>query len=603
MEIYGWFGKGLRVNLSNGTVSEETIKQKDLENWIGGRGLGSLTVAREVQPDCDPLGKENKLVFAAGPLTGSRVSGSGRFSVSAKSPLTGTIFDSNSGGTWGVKLKKCGYDMLVIEGQSAVPVFLEIHSERVLIREAGKLWGADVFETNNTLRDLLGKDVSVACIGPAGENLVKYASIINDGSRALGRGGLGALMGAKNLKAVTVCGNKNISINNPEKLDFIRYETDKWIKANPITSKGLPEFGTPVLINLINELGVLPTRNFQFSQFPGALKISGEAIARDLFAGRKGCHRCPVLCARQIKTEKGITEGPEYESIWALGPECGIGNLEVIAEANRLCNRLGLDTISTGVTIGCAMELEEKGLMSTGLAFGDGQGLLQAIKEIAYRKGKGTMLAEGSRNIAAKCNAVQCAMQVKGLELPAYDPRGLQGMGLAFATSNRGGCHLRAYMIGPEALGVPKMVDRFGTGGKAGLVINQQNITAAIDSLVICLFINLAVSEEYFARTLSAMTGVDYQPQDMHLIGERIWNLERLFNLRSGIGATSDTLPQRLLEEPVKEGPSKGKMVELQPMLKEYYRFRGWDESGIPSLKKLKELGLEEFLCWQTFRR
>ncbi|HOV80985.1 MAG TPA: aldehyde ferredoxin oxidoreductase C-terminal domain-containing protein, partial [Bacillota bacterium] len=420
---------------------------------------------------------------------------------------------------------------------------------------------------------------------------------------ALGRGGLGAVMGSKKLKAVTVRGNRKIDVKNPDKLDFVMYEADKWIKANPITSKGLPEFGTPVLVNLINEMGVFPSRNFQFSQFPEAAKISGEAIARDMYVRRKGCHRCPVLCARQVKTKKGIAEGPEYESLWALGPECGIGDIETITEANGLCNRLGLDTISTGVTIGCAMELEEKGLLKTGLAFGDREGLLKAVRDTAYREGIGALLAEGSRNLAEKYSSGKYAMQVKGLDLPAYDPRGLQGMGLGFATSNRGGCHLRSYMIGPEALGVPKMVDRFGTGGKAGLVINQQNVTAALDSLVICLFINLAVSEEYFARILSATTGVDYRPQDLHVAGERIWNLERLFNLRAGIGPSFDTLPQRLLEEPVKDGPSKGRVAGLKPMLKEYYRFRGWDESGVPPAKKIKELGLEEFQCWQPFKK
>jgi len=597
MGLNGWFGKALRVNLRSGVITEEEIGQQALAGWIGGRGLGVRYVAREVPANCNPLGEKNKLIFTSGPLTGTGVPGSGRFSASAKSPLTGGIFDSNSGGRWGVRFKKCGYDALVIEGESAVPVFLTIAGGRAEICKAGQLWGADTVETNAKLTEKLGKNASIACIGPAGENKVKFASIINDGNRALGRGGLGAVMGAKKLKAVAVQGNKDVEIANREKFDFVVYETGKWIKANPITSQGLPEFGTPVLVHLFNEMGVFPTRNFQDSQFTGAGIISGEAIAETILAGRKGCYHCPVQCARLVHTKRGVIEGPEYESIWALGPECGVGDLETIAEANYLCNLLGLDTISTGVTIGCAMELEEKGLLETGLKFGDTGGLLRVIGQIARREGAGELLAEGSCRLAEACGAVQYAMQVKGLELPAYDPRGLQGMGLGFATSNRGGCHLRAYMVGPEALGVPKMVDRFSTGGKAGLTITQQNINAAVDSLIICRFINLAVSEEYFARILSAATGLDYQPQELHRAGERIWNMERLYNLRAGLDSSSDTLPPRLLEEPIREGPSRGKTVKLGPMLAEYYRFRGWDQNGVPSAQKLKELGLEGYLC------
>ncbi|BAF59102.1 MAG: aldehyde ferredoxin oxidoreductase family protein [Pelotomaculum sp.] len=597
MELFCWCGKALRVNLSSGVIKEENIGQEVLKTWLGGRGLGARMVAAEVPAGCDPLGEENKIIFAAGPLTGTKVPGTGRFSASAKSPLTGTIFDSNAGGRWGVELKRCGYDALIIEGKANAPACLTITGGRARLEEAGELWGAGVAETNRKLAEKLGKVISTACIGPAGENLVKFAAILCDGHRALGRGGLGAVMGAKRLKAITLHGTGTVRVASPDKLNFMNYEAGKWIKANPITSKGLPEFGTPVLVNLFNEMGVLPTRNFQFSRFAGALKISGEAITETMFAGRRGCYGCPVQCAMLVKTSTGITAGPEYESVWALGPQCGIDDLEVIVEANRLCNDLGLDTISTGVTIGCAMELAEKGFLKEGLNFGDGPGLLSAIRRIAFREGTGNLMAEGSRYLAGNCMAPGYAMQAKGLELPAYDPRGLQGMGLALATSNRGGCHLRAYMAGPEALGVPKMVNRFSTEGKAGLAINQQNIGAAADSLAVCRFINLAVTEEYFARILSAATGVDYRPQDLYRAGERIWNLERLYNLKAGLDSSCDTLPPRLLEEPVPDGPSRGKTVVLKPMLEEYYRFRGWDRAGRPTRKKIQELQLEEFSC------
>jgi len=596
MGFGGWFGKMLRVNLSTGVITEKKIEEKVLSDWIGGRGLGAWTIAGEVPADCDPLGEENKLVFATGPLTGAGVPGAGRFCTSAKSPLTGTILDTDAGGRWGVRLKKSGYDILIIEGASSEPVYLTISEGKASLHEAAKLWGAGVYETNDRLKDILGHDTSVACIGPAGENLVKFASMINDGHYT-GRGGLGAVMGAKKLKAVTTQGSRKVEIANKEKLDFMLYEAGKWLKANPITSQGLPEFGTPVLVSLFNELGVFPTRNFQGSQYPGVANISGETIAELMTTGRKSCYGCPVQCARLLKTKTGTILGPEYESIWALGPECGIGDLDTIVEANHLCNQLGLDAVSTGVTIGCAMELAEKGIFNTGLSFGDTTGLLQAIKQIAYREGSGNLLAEGSRRLAERCGSGQYAMQVKGLELTAYDPRGLQGMGLGLATSNQGGCRLPAYMAGPETLGVPKMVDRFSTRGKAGLTINQQNISAAVDSLIACGFVNLAVSEEYFARILSAVTGVDYQTQDLHRTGERIWNLERLYNLRAGFDRSCDTLPPRLLEEPIQEGPSSGKVVELKPMLEEYYRFRGWNESGVPAPEKLRELRLEDFKC------
>lgn len=589
----GWTGKVLRINLSDRKISVFEPDQDRYLKFLGGRGLGASFLWEEVGPGVEPLSLENKLIFMTGPLTGTKVPTSGRFSVSSKSPLTGTVFDSNSGGIWGVRLKKAGYDGLIIEGKSEKTVYVVINEQEVIIREAQKIWGMNIPETTDAITSAEGTGYSVACIGPAGENLVRISSIMNDRTRALGRGGLGAVMGSKNLKAIAVKGAMPLKAADEDKLNFILYETDKWIKANPITSKGLPEFGTPVLVNLFNECGIFPSYNFRESQFDGAENISGETISETIFQKKSGCYGCPVKCTRVTRTARDEGEGPEYESLWALGPQCGINDLEVIAEANYLCNRLGLDTISTGVTIGCAMEMAEKRLIDADLKFGDVTKLNNLIEDIAYRRDLGHELAEGSRNFAAKFGGEMYAMQVKGLELPAYDPRGVQGMGLGFATSNRGGCHLRAYMVGPEILGVPKMVDRFATHGKAGLTIFYQNINAAMDSLIICRFIGLAVSEEYFARLLAAVTGGSYQPQDLHVIGERIWNMERLYNIREGFTQADDTLPERLLSEPVKSGPSKGYVVDLDPMLKDYYRFRGWDAKGLPTSRKLSELGLE----------
>lgn len=591
--MFGWTGKVLRINLTTQQITVDQPAVERYKKFLGGRGLGCEMLWREVPANVEPLSPENKLIFMTGPFTGTKVPTSGRFTVTSKSPLTGTVFDSNSGGIWGARLKKAGYDGLIVEGKSEKPVYITITETGAAIKDASGLWGLNVPETTSQIKQKEGQGFSVACIGPAGENLVKLSCIMNDKTRALGRGGLGAVMGAKMLKGIAVTGQQEVKTADPEKLEFVLYETNKWLKANPITSQGLPEFGTPVLVNLFNESGVFPAYNFRESQFAEAEKVSGETLAEKHTVGKRGCYGCPIKCTRVTRTTREEGEGPEYESIWALGPQCGISDLEAIAEANYLCNRLGLDTISVGSSIGCAMEMAENKLIDIELKFGDSGKLTSLIEDIAYRRGFGDDLAEGTRLLAAKYNGEQYAMQVKGLELPAYDPRGLQGMGLGFATSNRGGCHLRAYLVGPEMLGVPKMVDRFAVNGKAGLTIFYQNINAAMDSLIICRFVGLAVSEEYFARLLTAVTGENYQPQDLHITGERIWNLERLYNLREGLSQADDTLPDRLLNEAVKSGPAKGYVVNLAPMLKDYYRFRGWDESGAPKSEKLSQLGLE----------
>jgi len=594
---FGWSGKLLRVNLNNKTALEENIDSNFLKQWLGGRGLGVALLAREAPPSPRPPGKENKLIFTAGPVTGTGAPGSGRFSLTSRSPLTGTVFDCNAGGMWGIMLKRCGYDAVIIEGCCQVPSYLLISDDGCAVLEAGGLWGLDIPSTCSGLKKKHGEGASVAAIGPAGENGVLLASVITDDGRSLGRGGLGSVMGGKNLKAVVLKGSQKVSIADRPKYNYFLYEANKWIKANPITSQGLPEFGTPVLVNLFNEMGVLPAYNFQESHFDTAHRISGEAIAATVAVKRTGCRGCPVRCTRVVRGRSGPEHGPEYETIWSMGPQCGIDHLETIIEANSLCNRLGMDTISTGVTIGCAMELSARGCLEGAPRFGDRDGLLDMINKMAHREGLGGLLADGSMRMAARLGEPDLAMQVKGLEIPAYDPRGLQGMGLAFATSNRGACHMRAYMAGTEVLGIPKRVDRFSTGGKAGLTIFSQNVNASVDSLSFCRFISLAVSEEYYARILTAVTGEHFQPRDLHLAGERIWNLERIYNLRCGFTADDDRLPPRLTGEPVDSGPSRGHTVKLDEMLVEYYRYRGWDQRGVPTGRKTAQLGLEEFLC------
>jgi aldehyde:ferredoxin oxidoreductase len=591
----GWVGKIARINLSTGKISVEDLPQKTAVDYLGGRGLGARILYDEVGPSVEPYSPDNLLIFTTGPLTGTKAPSSSRFSVTTKSPLTGTILDSNCGGKAGLRLKDAGYDALIISGKAAKPVCIIVDEKGIKIQDAGQLWGKDVNETTDILLGQAANPLtaSVACIGPAGENLVRFAAVINDKSKAVGRGGVGAVMGSKNLKALVTSGESKQIAADQETLDFIVYEARKVIKQSPITSIGLPTYGTSALVRVMDMMGAFPSYNFTESIFEHLNDISGEMLREKLFIKQKACWGCPIGCKRETKTANGTGEGPEYESLWALGPECGIHDLEAIADANYLCNRLGLDTISTGVTIGCAMELEKRGIADEGVRFGDAKSMLKAVGDIAYRRNHGDALAEGSRRMAEKHGAKEFAMQAKSMEFPAYEPRAMGVQGLSFATSNRGGCHLRGNMLGPEMLGVPKIVDHSGATGTVGLLIYHQHISAAFDSLGVCKFAGFAVSDELLARMMTAITGIEFVPQNLHHAGERIWNLERLYNLREGFTSKDDTLPKRLMEEPLKDGPAKGRVVKLAPQLEEYYRYRGWDANGVPKKEKLKQLGLE----------
>ena len=591
----GWVGKIARVNLSTGKITVQDLPQKTAVDYLGGRGLGARILYDEVGPGVEPYSPDNLLIFTTGPLTGTKAPSSSRFSVTTKSPLTGTILDSNCGGKAGLRLKDAGYDALIISGKAAKPVTIVVDEKGIRIQDAGELWGKDVDETTDALLGQAANPLiaSVACIGPAGENLVRFAAVINDKSKAVGRGGVGAVMGSKNLKAIVTSGESKQIAADPETLDFIVYEARKVIKQSPITSIGLPTYGTSALVRVMDMMGAFPTYNFSECVFEHLSDVTGETLREKLLVKQKACWGCPIGCKRETKTANGSGEGPEYESLWALGPECGIHDLEAIADANYLCNRLGLDTMSTGVTIGCAMELEKRGIADEGVKFGDAKSMLKAVGDIAYRRNHGDALAEGSRRMAEKHGAKEFAMQAKSMEFPAYEPRAMGVQGLSFATSNRGGCHLRGNMLGPEMLGVPKIVDHSGATGTVGLLIYHQHISAAFDSLGVCKFAGFAVSDELLARMMTAITGIEFVPQNLHHAGERIWNLERLYNLREGFTSKDDTLPKRLMEEPLKDGPAKGRVVKLAPQLEEYYRYRGWDANGVPKKEKLKQLGLE----------
>jgi aldehyde:ferredoxin oxidoreductase len=595
--MQGWAGRILDINLTSGQIDTVPLDMEMARLFLGGRGLGGRLLWDLVGPEIDPLAPENVLIFTTGPITATGVQTSNRFNVSTKSPLTGTLLHSNSGGWWGMQFKRTGYDVLIVRGKAPEPAMITITPEGVAIEDAAHLWGKTVFETT----DALGQDRhkrNVLCIGPAGENLVRIAAIMNDRERSLARGGPGAVMGSKNLKAIVVEGKEKNQPADRDQFKFMLYETRKLLKASPLTSQAFPEFGTASVLNIINEIGALPTRNFQQSQFEQAYEISGESITDKILVTNQACWACPITCTRVTKTSSGKEgEGPEFESTWAFGAQCGVDDLEIIAEANYLANDMGLDTISMGNIIGCAMELAEKGFLSADLHFGQGEKLYDLIHDTAYRRGLGDDLAEGSYRLAEKYGAPELSMSVKKLEMPAYDPRGMQGQGLVYATSNRGACHETGNMLGPEVLALPRLIDRFATQGKAGIVSVHQDSAAVIDSLVYCKFVNLAVAEEFFARTLTAITGVHYTADDLMKVGERVWTLERLYNLREGFTKSDDTLPDRVLNEPVVDGPSQGFVAKLPPLLEEYYQFRGWDENGVPKPEKLQELGLADLVA------
>jgi len=589
----GWMGKVLDINLSTGSVATRPLDMEMAHTFVGGRGLGARLLWDEVGPGVDPLAPENVLIFTAGPLTATGYQTSNRFSVSTKSPLTGTVLDANSGGYWGMQMKKAGYDVVIVRGKAESPVYVEIKPDGAIVHPAQHLWGQLVSATSRAL----GQDKNrrnVLCIGPAGENLSRIAAIMNDGERALARGGPGAVMGSKNLKAMVVEGNSKPEIVDKERYKFLLYETRKLLRASPLTSQALPEFGSVVMMNVVNNIGALPTRNHRQTQFEGAEAISGEALAEKYLVKSAACWACPIGCTRVTRTDKVEGEGPEFETTWAFGAQCGVDDLAAIIEANHLCNELGLDTISAGSTIACAMELAELGLLDSDLRFGRADLLAGTVEAMARRRDLGAELADGSRRLAEKYGRPDLSMSVKGMEMPAYDPRGMQGQGLLFATSNRGGCHMRGNMLGLEVLGLPKLIDRFQVQGKSSYVILHQNASASIDTLVVCKFANMGVADEYFARVLSAVTGVSYPAGELVKVGERVWNLERMYNLREGFTRADDTLPPRLLNEPAPAGPSKGWVCQLEPMLQEYYRARGWDGNGVPRPKKLAELGLTD---------
>ncbi|NFD31169.1 aldehyde ferredoxin oxidoreductase [Clostridium botulinum] len=604
--MYGYNGKILRIDLTNRNCTLEPLDEEKAKKFIGARGLGVKTLLEEIDPKIDPLSIENKLVIVTGPITGAPMPTSGRYMVVTKAPLTGTIAISNSGGKWGTELKNAGYDMIIVQGKSEVPVYVNIEDDKIEIKEAEHLWGKTSLETTKILCNENNERAKVLCIGPAGEKLSLMAAIMNDIDRAAGRGGVGAIMGSKNLKAIVVKGSGKVKVVNEEEAKKVSLEKIKILREDPVAGGGLPTYGSAVLVNIINENGVHPVRNFQKSYTDEADKISGETLTEDCLVRKNPCYRCPIACGRWVKLDDG-TEcgGPEYETLWSFGSDCDVYDLNAINVANMLCNEYGLDTISAGATIAAAMELYEKGYIKDedikedrlSLKWGDAEAVVGWTKKMALREGFGDKMADGSYRLCESYGVPEFSMTVKKQELPAYDPRGIQGHGITYAVNNRGGCHIKGYMISPEILGYPEKLDRFSLEGKAAYAKIFHDLTAVIDSLGLCIFTTFGLGVQDYVDMYNVVVGGKlHDAESIMEAGDRIWTLEKLFNLEAGIDSSHDTLPKRLLKEPIPEGPSKGCVHKLSELLPEYYAVRGWDKNGIPTEDTLKKLGLEEYI-------
>jgi len=584
----------IKVDLGSGAVEKDVLDTRYVRDLVGGRGLGASLLTPFAIKGVDPLDGSVPLILAAGPLTGTGIPSGDRFSLSTISPLTGTVMDTNSGGRLGRSLRRAGAELLIITGRSPEPVILSLEDGEVKVLQAKELWGRTVSETVLRLQARWGKPAGMSVIGPAGENGVRYASIMTERMRAMGRGGAGAVMGSKNLKAIVALGKGMVPVHDRERLQVVLEESNRWLRAHPVTSKALPALGTPMMVKICTRAGIFPLRNFQGVAVGEEQAYTGEELAKRFTVSSSGCTGCYIQCGRVTEVDGSRGEGPEYESLWALGPDLGIEDLKKIIPAAHRCNELGMDTISTGGTLACAMELAQRDIRPSGVRFGEAGSLMKVLEDIAYRRDEGDDLADGSMVLARKAGALQYAMQVKGMELPGYDPRGAQGQGLAYATSNRGGCHLRGgYLIAREILGIPKKVHPGQVLGKGGHVARAQDFGAVADSLSVCRFATFALAPEYWSRMLNAVTGWDVGGEDLIRAGERIINLERILNLEMGVGPDTDILPPRFTDEPLAEGASSGEVVHLDDLLAEYYAHRDWP-GGVPSESRRKELGLHE---------
>ena len=627
--LFGYTGKILRVNLSKKAVCRDEFSESDAKKYLGGRGLAAKILFDELRPRIDPLGPENKLVYAAGPFAATGFPLNSRWVVAAKSPLTGIWGESTCGGTFAVQLRKAGYDALVVEGVSEEPVYINIFNDQTELRDARHLWGKMTLDTEFDIAHDLGirerreDNPAVVNIGPAGENLVKFAAIMHTAHRAAGRTGLGAVMGSKKLKAIAVRGTKKVSIAEPKKL----IELVRAASVETVTSENMKFFtkhGQIGFVAPLQAMGMLPTKNFQHGTFDQYEAISGETMTQTILKGRGTCSQCAVSCKREVEISEGRYApvdarygGPEYENDAALGSLMLVSDLRAISKENQLCNAYGLDTISTGVIIAWIMECYDRGILSEtdidGIeaTWGNVDASLRLIEKIAKRDGVGNILAEGIRRAAAKIGkgSERYAVEVKGMEIPMHEPRAKKGMGLSYATSNRGGCHMQSFHdtdlevanAAPE-IGISEPIDRHDTSRrKVELIKRSQDWVAVTNALLLCTspgWIGYNYTKPSInAEVLNAITGWNLRVEDLLIAGERMNNLCRCFNAREGLTRKDDYLPPRFTEDPLPDGPSKGQRLskeQLEEMLDDYYDIRGWDKkTGNPTKRKLDELGLE----------
>ncbi len=614
-----WTRKILRVNLSKGSCTPEALNMDWAKNYLGQRGLASKYLAEEVDPACDALGPDNKLIMATGPLTGTMASTAGRYSVICKSPLTGAIACSNSGGFLGAEMKFAGWDMVIFEGKSEKPVYLLIQDDKVELRPADNLWGKSAWETDDILHAThQDPQLRVACVGRTAEAGCLYSAVINDKHRAAGRSGVGTVMASKNLKAVAIRGTQGVGNLEDAKEFMDAVDAGKQVLAeNAVTGQGLPAYGTQVLMNVINGVGALPARNMRDVGFEGAENISAEAMAEPRKSDGKpnltqnnGCFSCTIACGRISTVDKthfsvkdkpqyhGASGGLEYEAAWALGADTGVDDLDAITYINFLCNEDGFDPITFGSTVGAAMEMFENGDITTSdtggieLKFGSAEALVAVTELLVSGEGFGKDLALGSKRLCEKYKRPELSMTVKGQEFPAYDPRGIQGIGLAYATSNRGACHLRGYTVASEVLGIPVKTEPGDAEGKPELVKAFQDATAVVDSAGLCIFTTFAWGMDNIAPQIDAACEGDWSVEGCLEAGERIWNMERIFNQAAGFTADDDKLPKRLMEEAIKGGPTDGQVSRLGEMLPKYYEIRGWNPQGEVTAETRKRLSL-----------
>ncbi len=596
----------LKVDLTNKKAVVEEIKEEDLKSLIGGKGLGIKILLERLKQGVAPLSPENILVFAVGPIEGLIFPGDSKTGVFFKSPLTGIFGESYCGGAFGPQLKLAGYDALMITGVSDKPVYLKIFDKDVEFKDASHLWGKDAYETEDIIKKDEDGKVQVACIGPAGENLVRFACINNAKGRQFGRCGAGAVMGSKKLKAIAILGTGKVEPENIEEFNKIREYVLEQAKK---VLKSLSEYGTPPMISLMSAAGALPTRYWTEGEFENVEKISAETMKKTIVKANRGCYGCAVACGKLSKIEQGPfagveVEGPEFETLFSFGSLCGIDNLEAIAKANEVCDRLGIDTISAGNAVAFAMQCYEKGILDEKTAeglklnFGNWEAMLELLPKIAFRKGLGDILADGVREAGKKIGgeAEKLAVHVKGLEPPAYDPRGIKAKALTYAISSRGACHLRHFVHRPNLVGkhafrkdIP--VDKFSYEEQVEMIIEMENFYTLVDTMILCRFVCLPVLGpilwDELTRLYNALTGLNIKTEDLVKIGEKINQMVRVFNVREGVTRKDDCLPERFYKEPLTKGSAKGHVVEkekFERMLDKYYTLRGWDKEGKPKL-------------------